>query len=49
LLDVKIKIIEKGVGQWVIGLFIGIDLIIVSWSQIMTAIAAHSICTPEPQ
>jgi uncharacterized membrane protein HdeD (DUF308 family) len=33
-------------GLWVIGLFIGIDLIIVGWSQIMTAIAARAIRTP---
>jgi uncharacterized membrane protein HdeD (DUF308 family) len=30
-------------GLWVIGLFIGIDLIIVGWSQIMTAAAVRSI------
>lgn len=30
-------------GLWIIGLFIGIDLIVVGWSQIMTAIAARAL------
>lgn len=30
-------------GLWVIGLFIGIDLIVVGWSQIMTAFAARAL------
>ena len=30
-------------GLWVIGLFIGIDLIVVGWSQIMTAIAVGAL------
>lgn len=30
-------------GLWVIGLFIGIDLIVVGWSQIMTAIAVRTV------
>lgn len=29
-------------GLWVIGLFIGIDLLVVGWSQIMTAIAVRT-------
>lgn len=29
-------------GLWIIGLFIGIDLIVVGWSQIMTALAIHA-------
>lgn len=30
-------------GLWVIGLFIGIDLIVVGWSQVMTAMALRAI------
>lgn len=30
-------------GLWVIGLFIGIDLIIVGWSQVMTAMAVRTL------
>ncbi|MBD8897357.1 HdeD family acid-resistance protein [Rhodanobacter sp. DHG33] len=30
-------------GLWVIGLFIGIDLIVVGWSQVMTALAVRSL------
>lgn len=30
-------------GLWVIGLFIGIDLIVVGWSQVMTALALRAI------
>lgn len=30
-------------GLWIIGLFIGIDLIIVGWSQVMTAAAARAL------
>lgn len=30
-------------GLWIIGLFIGIDLIIVGWSEIMLALAARSL------
>ena len=30
-------------GLWVIGLFIGIDLLVVGWSQIMTALAVRTL------
>lgn len=30
-------------GLWVIGLFVGIDLIVIGWSQIMTAFAARAL------
>lgn len=30
-------------GLWVIGFFVGIDLIVIGWAQIMTAIAARSL------
>lgn len=30
-------------GLWVIGLFVGIDLIVIGWTQIMTAFAARSL------
>ncbi len=30
-------------GLWIIGLFIGIDLIVVGWSEVMLAVAARSL------
>ncbi len=33
-------------GLWVIGLFIGIDLIIAGWPQVMTAMAVRRLPAP---